>query len=95
MENIKAIKTSSTSLILELNINALSKKDQVRFFGKVYSDINEHEQLTFIQKDDYEFSLDFLLQLELDIRYRYLKKGEHPLHIIKDKVQVSLILFKE
>lgn len=95
MKNFKAIKTTPTSIILELNTTELSKEDQIKFFGKEYSKITATEKLTFIQEDDYEFSFDLLLYLDMDIRYKYLKKGEYPLEIIKDKVQVSLTLSKD
>ena len=62
------------------------------FFGKEYSKINTTEKLRFMQKHDYEFKLDLLLHLGLDIRYKNLKKGEYPLLIVKDKVRVLLTL---
>jgi len=92
VKNFKAIKTSSTSIILELNANRLSKDDQIKFFGKEYAKITACERLTFIQQDDYEFSFYFLLYLDLDTRYKYLKKGEYPLEVTKDNVQVLLTL---
>ena len=95
MKNCKAIKNSATSLILELNISGLSKDDQIKFFGKEYTEITVDEKLTFIQEADYEFSFDVLVHLDLDIRYKYLKKGEYPLEITNDKVQVLLTLSKD
>lgn len=95
MKNFKAIKASSTSMILELNTSTLSKDDQKKFFGKDYSKIKVDEKLTFIQKADYEFSFDTLLYLDLDVRYKYLKKGEYPLQIVEDKVQVLVTLSKD
>ena len=82
-------------MILELDANTLSKKDQIKFFGKEYSKIAVNEKLTFIQEEDYEFSFDFLLYLDLDTRYKYLKKGEYPLEIKKEIVNVLLTLSKD
>ena len=95
MKNFKVLKTSATSLTLELNTSALSIEDQVKFFGKEYSKIGADEKLTFNQDSDYEFSFDVLLYLDIDVRYKYLKKGEYPLKIIADKVQVALTLSKD
>ena len=95
MKNFKAVKTSDTSLLLELNTTALSKDDQIKFFGKEYSQITVHEKLTFIQEDDYEFNFDVLLYLDLDTRYKYLRKGEYPLEIKDGKVLVLLTLSKD
>lgn len=92
MKNFKAIKTSATSMILELNTNMLTKDDQLLFFGKEYSQITTNETLTFVQQDDYEFNIDLLIYMGLDTRYKFLKKGEYPLAIVNDKVQVSLTL---
>lgn len=95
MKNFKAVKISPSSILLELNTNALSKQDQFKFFGKEYSKISSDEKLTFIQEEDYEFSFDVLNYLELNTLYKYLKKGEYPLEIINDKIQVFLTLSKD
>ncbi len=92
VKNFKAIRTSPTSLILELYPETLSPEQQIRFFGKAYDLIGAGEKLTFIQQNDYEFSFNALLFLDLDLRYKYLKKGEYPLEISNNKVQVILTL---
>ena len=92
MRNFKIIKTSATSFIIELDINTLSKNDQIMFFGKEYCKISTMEKVKYVQKHDYEFKLDLLVHLDLDIRYKNLKKGEYPVLIIKDKVHVLLTL---
>ncbi|SCY66735.1 hypothetical protein [Flavobacterium caeni] len=92
MKNFKAIKTSSTSVILELDTCKLSVEEQIKFFGREYAKVTPDEKLTFIQQHDYEFSFNMLLHLDLDLRYKYLKKGEYPLQIADDKVQVLLTL---
>lgn len=95
MKNLNVIKTTPTSMILELNTNELSREDQIKFFGKEYSKITATEKMIFIQEDDYEFSFDLLLYLDMDVRFKFLKKGEYPLEIVKDKVQVLLTLSKD
>ncbi len=92
MKNFRAIRTSPRSLTLELDATALSKDEQVKFFGKEYSNISSNEQLTFVQEEDYEFTLEILLYLDLDIKYRYLRKGEYPVKIISDTALVFLTL---
>lgn len=89
------VKATTTSMIIELDTDTLSKEDQIKFFGKEYSKITADERLTFIQEDSYEFSFDVLLYLDLDTRYKYLKKGEYPLEIVNKNVQVLLTLSKQ
>jgi hypothetical protein len=95
MKNYTTYKKSENTIVIELDNNTLSIEDQKKFFGKEYSKITVNEQLTFIQDADYEFSFDALLYLDMDVRYKYLKKGEYPLEIINDKVQVTLSLSKD
>lgn len=95
MKNYTTYKKSGNIMVIELDTNTLSLEDQKKFFGKEYSKITANEQLTFVQEADYEFSFDTLLYLDMDFRYKYLKKGEYPLQIIENKVQVTLTLSKE
>lgn len=92
MKNFNVIKTSSKSMILELETSKLSIEDQKLFFGKEYSKIAPNETLVFIQDQDYIFDIDTMIYLELDMGYRMIKRGSYPLEIIKDKVQVSITL---
>ena len=95
MKNYTTFKKSDNIIVIELDVNTLSIEDQIKFFGKEYSRITANEQLSFIQDADYEFSFDTLLYLELDYRYKYLKKGAYPLSIQDNKVQVTLTLSKD
>ena len=78
--------------MLKIDTDALSQQEQIEFFGKEYAKVTINERLTFVQETDYEFSFDFLLHLDLDTRYKYLKKGEYALHVTKNSVEVLLTL---
>lgn len=95
MKNYTTYKKAENTMVIELDTNTLSQDDQKKFFGKEYSKITGNEQLTFVQDSDYEFSFDALIYLDMDFRYKYLKKGEYPLEIINNKVQVTLSLSKD
>lgn len=95
MKNFTAFKTTENSIVLELYTNTLEKDDQIKFFGKEYSKISSTEELVFIQEEDYEFSNDALSYLNIDNKYKYLKKGRYPIIVVDDKVQVKLTLFQK
>lgn len=96
--NMKAIKTykqSQNSLIIEIDALNLSSEDQSKFFGKEYSKIAPNEALFFIQEDDFIFDIETLIYLDLDLNYRFLKRGNYPLVIENDKILVTLTLSRD
>lgn len=92
MKNYTTYKLSSNSLIIELDTNALNIDDQKKFFGKEYSKITSNETLVFVQDDDFIFDINTMIYLDLDLNYRLIKKGNYPLKIVNDKVQVTITL---
>ncbi|WP_293875548.1 hypothetical protein [Flavobacterium sp.] len=61
-------------------------------FGKEFAKITSDEKLVFIQDQDYIFSIDTMIYLELDMGFRMIKRGSYHLQIMKDKVQVTINL---
>ena len=51
-------KQSPTSMIIELDCNKLSAAEQITLFGKEFSKKAPNEELVFIQKNDFVFSID-------------------------------------
>jgi len=92
MRKINYKKITSTDLILEVNINNLSKDEQILMFGKTYSPETETENTTFVQQEDFMFEISIMLYLDLDPAYRLLKKGLYPLRFRDEKMQVLLSL---
>lgn len=95
MKSFNTYKQSSHSMVIELEAANMSLDDQKRFFGKEYSKMTSNETLTFVQEEDFEFSLETLILLDLDINYKLLKKGTYPISMINGKVQVLLTLVRE
>ncbi|CAM4429008.1 hypothetical protein [Flavobacterium terrigena] len=92
MRKFNYTKITSTDLILEVDINNLSKDEQISMFGKVYSPETETENAAFVQEEDFIFEINIMLYLELDPAYSLLKKGTYPLRFREEKVQVLLSL---
>lgn len=92
MKNYNIVKQSPTSLLIEIEISKLSAEDQIFMFGKEFAKITSDEKLVFIQDQDYIFSIDTMIYLELDMGFRMIKRGSYPLQIMKDKVQVTIDL---
>lgn len=95
MKNFITYKQSGHSMIIELEAGNMSTEDQKKIFGKEYSQFAPNETLTFVQEEDFEFSIESLILLDLDINYKLLKKGTYPISIVRDKVQVMLTLSRE
>lgn len=92
MQKFNYKKITSTDLILEVDINNLSKDEQILMFGKTYSSDTEKENTAFVQQEDFVFEISIMLYLELDPAYRLLKKGLYPLRFKDEKMQVLLSL---
>lgn len=92
MKNYNTYKKSEDKMVIELDINTITVQDQKKFFGKEYAKIAPDEQLTFVQDDDFVFSPETLRYLGFDESFKYLKKGEYPLAIIKNKILITLTL---
>lgn len=96
--NMKAIKTykqSENSIVIEVDALNLSIEDQNKIFGKEYAKITKDEKLFFVQENDFEFSIETLLYLDLNYFYKYLKKGNYPLEVKEDKIFVTLTLSRK
>ena len=94
MKNFTTYKQSENTMVIELEATKLSTDDQKLIFGKEYSKMSPNETLTFLQTEDYVFDMDTLIYLGFDVNYKFLKKGNYPLTIVKDKVMVTLTLSK-
>ena len=94
MKNFTTYKQSENTMIIELEATKLSIDDQNLIFGKEYSKMSSNETLSFVQTEDYVFDTDALLYLGFDVNLRFLRKGNYPLAIVKDKVMVTLTLSK-
>ena len=92
MPKFNYTKITSTDLILEVNINNLSKDEQELMFGKTNSHDNNAGKTAFIQEEDFVFEINVMMYLGLDPTYSLLKKGKYPLSIKDEKVQVLLSL---
>ena len=92
MPKFNYTKITSTDLILEVDINNLSKEEQVLMFGSNIGLDNKIENVSFVQEEDFVFEINLMLYLELDPAYCLLKKGTYPLRIRDEKVQVLLSL---
>lgn len=95
MKNYNTYKQSENKMIIELDLNTMTKDDQTKFFGKEYAQLKSNEELTFVQEDDFQFSTETLRYLGFDSSLKNLKKGEYPLAIIKDKILITLTLSKD
>ncbi len=92
MTKFNYTKITSTDLILEVDINNLSKEEQVLMFGSNYSIETRMENASFVQDEDFIFEINMMLYMELDPAYCLLKKGTYPLRFRDEKVQVLLSL---
>ncbi|MES2864172.1 MAG: hypothetical protein V4666_08650 [Bacteroidota bacterium] len=92
MQKFNYTKITSTDLILEVDINNLSKDEQVLMFGNAYTPEIKTEEAAFVQEEDFVFEISIMLYLELDPAYRLLKRGTYPLRFRDEKVQVLLSL---
>ena len=92
MQKFNYTKITSTDMILEVNINNLSKEEQILMFGKNYTSETKTENAAFVQAEDFVFEINTMLYLELDPAYSLLKKGTYPLRFRDEKVQVLLSL---
>ena len=92
MRKFNYTKITSTDLILEVDIQNLSKDEQILMFGNTYTPETETENAAFVQEEDFIFEINMMLYLELDPAYCLLKKGTYPLRFRDEKVQVLLSL---
>ncbi len=92
MQKFNYTKITSTDLILEVDINNLTKDEQVLMFGKTYTPETKTENAAFVQEEDFIFEISIMLYLDLDPAYRLLKRGTYPLRVREEKVQVLLSL---
>ncbi len=92
MRKFNYTKITSTDLILEVDIQNLSKDEQILMFGNTYTPETTTENAAFVQEEDFIFEISMMLYLELDPAYCLLKKGTYPLRFRDEKVQVLLSL---
>lgn len=92
MKNYTAYRQDYNVVMFELDTKTLNTEDQQRFFGKEYSKIAPNETLEFVQEDDYIFDINMMIYLDLDLGWRMMKKGNYPLKIVDDKVQITITL---
>lgn len=92
MQKFNYTKITSTDLILEVDINTLTKDEQVLMFGNTYSPEVKTENAAFVQEEDFIFEISIMLYLDLDPAYRLLKRGTYPLRFRDEKIQVLLSL---
>lgn len=92
MQKFNYTKITSTDLILEVNLNMLTKEEQVLMFGNNYTLETRMENTSFVQDEDVIFEMNLMLYLELNPTYCLLKKGMYPLRFKDEKVQVLLSL---
>jgi hypothetical protein len=85
-------KITSTDLLLEVDLNKLSKEEQVLIFGNNNTLETRMENASFVQDEDFIFEINLMLYMELDPAYSLLKKGTYPLQFRDEKVQVFLSL---
>ena len=92
MKNYAAYRQDYNVVMFELDTKTLNTEDQKKFFGKEYAKIAATETLEFVQDDDYIFDIDTMIYLDLDLGWRMMKKGNYPLKIVDDKVQITITL---
>lgn len=92
MKNYIAYRKDYNVVMFELDPKTLNREDQQRFFGKEYAKITPNETLEFVQDDDYIFDINMMIYLDLDLGWRMMKKGNYPLKIVDDKVQITITL---
>lgn len=85
-------KADKYQMMIELNLNKLDEDDQVLFFGKPYNDLEENEELKFIQHFDFEMEFVVMVVLEIDPDFRIIKKGEYPVEIEDNFVRVVITM---
>ncbi len=88
-------KLNFNTLIIEIEVSEFSKIEQKELFGKTFNSIKSNEILEFVQKQDYIFSIDALIYLELDLGFRLLAKGKYPLEINDGIIQITIKLSRE
>lgn len=92
MKNYTAYRQDYNIVMFELDPKTLNTEDQKKFFGKEYAKITPNETLEFVQDDDYIFDINMMIYLDLDLGWRMMKKGNYPLKIVDDKVQITITL---
>lgn len=92
LKNIKIVKQSPNTILLEFETDALSIEEQKLHFGKELSKAIPNEHLFFTQDTDFIFDNNLLVFLNIEPKYNYIKKNKYPLEIQKDKLQITFIL---
>ncbi len=84
---------SDHHLILALDINQLSPQESYEILSRPLPTSNT-EEIYFTQEFDFVFTDEMLEYLGMDIRYNTIKKGDYPLTIIEDHIEIDLELSK-
>ncbi len=92
IKNIKIIKQQEGTILLQFEINELSLEEQIAHFGKELTKMSSTEKSVFFQNDDFVFDRAMLIYLEIDPKYNLLKKGNYPVQISFDKLEVVMKL---
>jgi len=82
------------NLIVVINRNSISPEQEIKICGKLFIELEINETPFYKSKMDMILSKIVLKELNLDINYNLIKKGNHPVIIFKDKIKIQVALTK-
>lgn len=90
----KAFKLDETTVILEFNKTLLSEDEQKSLLNTTLNKITASQNIEFVQEDDLFIDNETLKILGIASKYNILKKGNYPLVITNDTINVTLKLWE-
>lgn len=88
------LKGNLRNLNMVIKRNSISLEMEILIAGKAFSEFKEDETVYYFKKEDYVFNKLILKELNLDVKYAKVKKGNYPITISDDKISILFILRK-
>jgi len=85
-------KISEHTILLEIKRATLTPEDEIKIAGKLFSQINDGETLTFIQQQQLEIDAESLRNLTINPKFNTILPGNYPMTIDINSVKITFIL---
>ena len=90
-----AFKLDETTVVLEFHKTLLSEEEQKSLLNTTLKKITTSQTVEFVQEDDLFIDTETLKVLGIAPKYNILKKGNYPLVITNDTINVTLKLWEQ
>lgn len=87
-------KTTLSTFVVTIPISELSKEDEIKIAGKLFSDIKINDEIAFIQEESLLLDNTTLRNLGIQEVYNKIDSGTYSMKIHKESVEITFTLTK-